>query len=266
MCDDREQARLAAVDMLKSRPFGDASSTVVLEERLEGTEVSYMVLTDGHSYVALPTSQDHKRLQDGDLGPNTGGMGAFSPAAFLTAEDIHRIESEVIEPCLAELRHRSIDYRGFLYAGIMLTARGPMALEINVRLGDPETQVLMMALADDLVPALLEAAHGDLQITSLATIGAAAVVVMAAEGYPVQPVTGAPIHGLDADFGPRARVFHAGTRAVGGDVCVAGGRVLGVAGSGDTPAEAIKEAYGAVSHLSWPGAQYRTDIGRSLRS
>jgi phosphoribosylamine--glycine ligase len=263
VCDDKEQARDAAKKMLAERTFGDASSTIVLEERLEGTEVSYMILTDGTRFQALPTSQDHKRLLDGDLGPNTGGMGAFSPATFLSERDIEEIEARIIEPTLVELRRRNIDYRGFLYAGVMLTNAGPMLLEFNVRLGDPETQVLMMALDEDIVPSLTAAASGELESRNLRTKGAAAVVVLAAEGYPESPVKGAVITSTLPE-GSTARLFHAGTAWVDGKLVVAGGRVIGVASAAATPQEALHGVYSATAQVKWAGMQFRRDIGKVL--
>ncbi len=265
VCDDIASARAAALEMLADRPFGDASASVVLEERLEGIETSYIVLTDGTDFVALPTSQDHKRLLDGDQGPNTGGMGAYSPAPFVGPDVAAQIEREVIEPTLAELRRRGIAFCGFLYAGIMLTSKGPKVLEFNVRLGDPETQVLMGALTDDLVPALLAAAHSDMRGVTLAAGRAAAVVVLAAEGYPSAPRKGARIEGIElADAMDGVRVFHAGTRAEGDDVVVAGGRVLGVTAFAAQPAEAVALAYSAVARIRWDGMQCRRDIGRAI--
>jgi phosphoribosylamine--glycine ligase len=266
VCDDVRSARDEAVAMLRDRPFGDASATVVLEERLDGIETSYIVLTDGTDFVAMPTSQDHKRLLDGDEGPNTGGMGAFSPAPFVTDAVRDEIEEKVIVPTLAEVRRRGITFRGFLYAGVMLTARGPMVLEFNVRLGDPETQALMLATGDDLVPLLDRAATGSLAGATLRADRASAVVVVAAEGYPASPVRGAVIEGLDTAAAEEAvTVFHAGTALRGDTIVVAGGRVLGVAAHGATPEQAVQRAYAGVAHIAWPGAHARTDIGKALR-
>jgi phosphoribosylamine--glycine ligase len=265
VCDSAEEARTEAIRMLEQRPFGDACASVVLEERLEGIEVSYMVLTDGWRFMALPTSQDHKRLLTGDLGPNTGGMGAFSPATFLSDDDVAQLEAMVIEPTLVELRRRGIDYRGFLYAGVMLTERGPMVLEYNCRLGDPETQVLMMAIEGDIVPSLVAAAGGALPSGRFALRGGAAVVVLAAEGYPESPAKGAVIAGLDvAAARAGVKVFHAGTRSIAGDTVVHGGRVLGVAAAGASPNDAVALAYEGVAAIRWDGMQYRADIGKSI--
>lgn len=267
VCEDVATARDEAVRMLEERTFGEASETIVLEERLHGIETSYIVLTDGTNYVPMPTSQDHKRLLDGDEGPNTGGMGAYSPAPFVDDATRNAIEQQVIEPMLAELRRRGVAYRGFLYAGVMLTERGPKVLEFNVRLGDPETQALMTALEADLVPALLACARGDL--ADVATLGpqrASAVIVLAAEGYPAAPKKGATIEGLEAAAAkPNTRVFHAGTRLEQGQAVVSGGRVLGVTAWGDSPEQAIDRAYDAAAVISWSGMQRRSDIGKAIR-
>ncbi|MCB9507116.1 MAG: phosphoribosylamine--glycine ligase [Myxococcales bacterium] len=267
VCDSVAEARDAAHAMLRDRPFGEASDTLVLEERLIGVETSYIVLTDGKRFAALPTSQDHKRLRDGDEGPNTGGMGAYSPAPFVDDATAAEIEQRCIEPTLRELARRGIDYRGFLYAGVMLTAAGPKVLEYNVRLGDPETQALMMALGGGFAAALDQAARGELRTERFVGCRPAAVVVMAAEGYPEAPVSGATIDGVDAATADgRVHVFHAGTRTdASGALVAAGGRVLGVTAAGDSPEDALAAVYRGVSHIDWAGAQYRRDIGRQLR-
>lgn len=267
VCDSVEEARVEAKKMLAGERFGTASAALVLEERLVGVETSYIVLVDGERFVALPTSQDHKRLLDGDEGPNTGGMGAYSPAPYVSPADKTTIERDVIRPTIAELRRRGIDFRGFLYAGIMMTASGPMVLEFNVRLGDPETQALMAALTEDLVPWLDAAARGELpEAASLGATRASAVVVLAADGYPWAPVKGASIQGLStANEGENAVVFHAGTALNEGEVCVAGGRVLGVTAWAETPNEAVSRAYSACEAIAWPGMQHRSDIGKQLR-
>jgi phosphoribosylamine--glycine ligase len=264
VCDGVEDARAAAIAMLRDRPFGDASASIVLEERLRGIETSYIVLTDGERFVALPTSQDHKRLLDGDNGPNTGGMGAYSPAPFVTAAVAREIEEKAIRPTLLELKRRGIDYRGFLFAGVMLTESGPQILEYNVRLGDPETQALMAALGDGFLEALLGAASGDLRVTAFEGCRAAATIVLAAEGYPRAPQNGATIEGLEADFDAGVVVFHAGTRNAGDRVVVNGGRVLGVTARSEDPKRAVALAYEAAAQISWSGMQRRSDIGKAL--
>ena len=267
VCDDVESARREAIAMMTERPYGDACDRIVLEERLIGIETSYIVLAAGEDFVALPTAQDHKRLLDGDEGPNTGGMGAYSPAPFVSDALRAQIEDECIRPVLRELRARGIDFRGFLFAGLMLTDDGPKVLEYNVRAGDPETQVLLTALEGDLVPALQQVAAGRLALDSLGPARASAVVVLAAEGYPHAPVKGVPIDGLDAAARHAGvQVFHAGTTRRGDRVVTNGGRVLGVTASAATPEEALRLAYAAVAEISWPGMQHRRDIGKALKA
>lgn len=262
VCESVEDARAEAHRMLDEQPFGEASAEIVLEERLYGVETSYIVLAAGEEFVAFPTSQDHKRLLDGDEGPNTGGMGAYSPAPFVSDELRDEIERDVIRPTLRELKKRGIDFRGFLYAGVMLTENGPSVLEFNVRMGDPETQVLLASLDSDVVPALLACARGDMSGVELSANRAAAVVVLAAEGYPSKPQKGAVIDGVDdANALDSVRVFHAGTREEDGALRVNGGRVLGVTAHALTPEEAIRLAYNAVGKITWEGMQHRKDIG-----
>ncbi len=264
VCDGVEDARDAAIAMLRDRPFGEASASIVLEERLMGIETSYIVLTDGERFVAMPTSQDHKRLLDGDEGPNTGGMGAYSPAPFVTPEVALEIEEKAIRPTLTELKRRGIDYRGFLFAGVMLTESGPQILEYNVRLGDPETQALMAALGDGFFDALLGAAKGELTTERFTGCKAAATIVLAAEGYPRSPKKGSVIGGLDSEFDEGVVIFHAGTRTEDANVLVNGGRVLGVTARSDDPKEAVTLAYEAAAKIGWSGMQRRSDIGKAL--
>lgn len=265
VCDTVAQAREVAVDMLERRPYGEACARLVLEERLDGIETSYIVLTDGLGFAALPTSQDHKRLQDGDVGPNTGGMGAITPAPFVDEQLREEIERTIIQPTLLELRRRSIPFRGFLYAGLMLTSRGPRVLEFNTRLGDPETQVLLAALQEDPVPLLHSAARGALQSASFGPTRAAAVVVLAAEGYPTAPRKGDAIEGIEAaERHPDVKVFHAGTAMREQTLVTAGGRVLGVTAMGSSPGQAVERAYAAAGEIRWPGITLRRDIGHHL--
>ena len=264
VCDTLDEARTDALAMLRDRPFGDACSTLVLEERLTGPELSYIVLTDGTHFLPMPTAQDHKRLLDGDLGPNTGGMGAYSPVPFVTPELAATIHASVIEPTLAALRTRGIPFRGFLYAGLMLTPDGPRVLEFNTRLGDPEAQAILLAFRGDILPMLLACAAGDLSATTSPLSTPAAVIVLAAEGYPLDPVKDTLIVGVEeAEVVSTAKVFHAGTRLDRG-LRVNGGRVLGVAAHGNTPDEAVSSAYLAAACIRWSGMQYRTDIGKAL--
>ncbi|OFX24568.1 MAG: phosphoribosylamine--glycine ligase, partial [Anaeromyxobacter sp. RBG_16_69_14] len=234
VADDAEHAESALRDMLVGRVHGSAGSRVVVEERLEGPEASVIALADGERIRLLPAAQDHKRVGEGDRGPNTGGMGAFSPTPKVTPEIAREVEEGVLLPTLRELARRGRPFRGALYAGLMLTPKGLRVLEFNARLGDPETQPLMMRLAGDLVPALLGAARGDLSKVELAVDPRAAVgVVLAAEGYPAKPVAGDAVEGADGPFEEGVQVFHAGT-ALAPDrrIVTAGGRVLTVCALG----------------------------------
>jgi phosphoribosylamine--glycine ligase len=228
---------------------------------LEGPEVSVIALCDGEHYALLPPAQDHKRVGDGDLGPNTGGMGAYAPAPFLDSEGLAAIGTTVIAPTLREMSRRGAPFRGALYAGLMLTAGGPRVLEFNCRLGDPETQALMLTLDEDLLPLLASCAKGSLSPRPLfAGRGVSLCVVLAAEGYPQAPRLGDPIEGLDA-VAAEVTVFHAGTRAEGGRYLTAGGRVLSICASGSTLSAARETAYGAIARLHFRGMHYRRDIG-----
>ncbi len=260
---DSGQAKAAARAMLRGA-FGDAGSTLVIEECLVGVEASYIILTDGQSYVAFPTSEDHKRLEDGDRGPNTGGMGAFSPASAITPalEDV--ICQTIIEPTLAGLRADGCRYTGFLYAGLMITADGPKVLEFNCRFGDPETQPVMMRLACDLVPLIEAAVCGRLAGAAVRIDPRPALcVVLASAGYPGEPADGKPITGLGEDT-PECKIFHAGTRATPEGPVTSGGRVLGVAALGEDLQAARAAAYGRARAVRFQGAQFRRDIGNRL--
>ncbi len=259
-----EEALEAVRECLEDGRFGAAGREVLIEECLEGVETSYMVLTDGETLLPLPTSMDHKRLLDGDAGPNTGGMGAVSPSPHLGAADEEAVLAAVMRPVVAALSEGGRPYRGFLYAGLMLSPRGAKVLEFNCRLGDPETQALMMRIDGDLVPLLMAAATGDLRGRRLSlSPGAAAVVVMASDGYPGSYAKGLPIVGLDAAGDVAGvQVFHAGTAMdAGGAVTTSGGRVLGVVGRGPDLGQALERAYAGVERVGWEGARHRTDIG-----
>jgi phosphoribosylamine---glycine ligase len=260
--DSNDDVLAAARLALEERAFGSAGEVVLLEERLYGVEASFIVLTDGTDFAALPTTQDHKRLLDGDRGPNTGGMGAYLPNPFVDAELDAELRERVIAPVLALLRADGIDYRGFLYAGVMLTPEGPAVLEFNVRSGDPETQPIMLGLEQDLVPVLVQVAEGRLAPTRF-TAQPTAAVVLAARGYPGRTETGEPIAGLDdlSDLDDLA-VFHAGTRLTSEGLVTSGGRVLAVAARADTLARAVERAYDAAARVDFEGLQYRRDIGR----
>ncbi len=238
-----------------------AGKQILLEERLSGPELSVIALCDGERFVLLPPSQDHKRIFDGDQGPNTGGMGAYAPARFLTEAELDQVGATVIAPTLAELRARGAPFIGALYAGLMLTPQGPKVLEFNCRLGDPETQPLMMLLDEPLAPLLLACALGRLSQPRVATrAGMALGVVLAARGYPEAPVLGDPIEGLEAPRPASVQVFHAGTRRADGDVVTSGGRVLTVCAQAATLEQAREAAYAAAEPLRFEGRQFRRDI------
>jgi len=234
---------------------------VVVEELLEGEEVSVFVLTDGVGTVALPPAQDFKRLLDDDEGPNTGGMGSYSPVPLLSPDEVEDLVTTVHRPVLDELAQRRTPFVGLLYAGLMLTAEGPRVLEFNCRFGDPETQAILPLVEGDLLQALASAAAGSLGAASLEASGEAAVsVVLAAPGYPEAPEAGIPIEGIEEAESEGALVFHAGTAVRGGKTVSAGGRVLNVTGLGSSIAEARERAYGAVDLIVFPGSHYRRDV------
>lgn len=261
--DSHEQTVQSARKMLSGESFGAAGRRIVIEEFLEGEEASFIVAASGEQAVVLATSQDHKRRDDGDTGPNTGGMGAYSPAPIVSAEVEARILREVIQPTLRGLGRDGIPYVGFLYAGLMIESDGtPRVLEFNCRFGDPETQPILMRLESDLV-ALCEAAlHQRLDGVVLRWDPRAALgVVMAAAGYPEESRTGDVILGLEVAARRPGKVFHAGTRLRGDTTVTAGGRVLCAVGLGDDVRRAQRAAYELVSAISFPGALYRHDIG-----
>ncbi len=257
------EAEQATTDMLSEHTFGDAGNLIVVEEFLQGEEASFIVMTDGKTILPLATSQDHKARDEGDTGPNTGGMGAYSPAPVVTAELEQRIMDEVIQPTLDGLKADGIEYLGFLYAGLMITADGtPKVLEFNCRFGDPETQAIMARLNSDLVELCLAAIDGNLASKSVDWDPRAALgVVMAAGGYPSSYRKGDTISGLPQVIGVEGKVFHAGTAMDGDDVVTSGGRVLCVVGLGDTVAAARDAAYAQAGQISWDDHFFRHDIG-----
>jgi phosphoribosylamine--glycine ligase len=262
VADDAAQARAAARAMLEARRFGDAGATVVIEQRIIGREVSVLALTDGVRLEVLPSVEDHKTIFDADRGPNTGGMGTVSPAWVTDAIGM-RIRSEILEPTLRGLRADAIDYRGVLYAGVMVEPSGaPYLLEYNCRFGDPETQPIMARMRGDFGAVLLGAARGEMPVGALAWDARVAVcVVVAAAGYPDAVRTGDPIGGLDA-VDSEVCVFHAGTaRRADGQLVSAGGRVLGVTTLGLAVDQARARAYAAVDRIELAGKQVRRDIG-----
>lgn len=263
--DSLAEAEADVAAKLSGDAFGTAGRRVVIEEGLVGPECSLLVLCDGERLAPLAPAQDFKRRDDGDHGPNTGGMGAYSPVPSVDDALVASLVAEAVAPLVVALRARGIDYRGVLYAGLMLTPAGPKVLEFNVRFGDPETQVVLPRFDGDLCALLAEAAAGALVTTPCFSPDPAVCVVLAAEGYPETPRTGDHIDGLEAAGAiPGVTVFHAGTAAdpSGAGVVTAGGRVLGVTALGGSLAEARSRAYAGVDALSWPGVQHRTDIAR----
>ena len=264
IAEDAATAEVVVGAMMIDRRFGDAGSRVVLEEFLVGEEASYFVLADRTNFVLLGSAQDHKRIFDDDRGPNTGGMGAFAPSPLITEDMSRRVCDEIVSPVLAGMDHEGHPYRGFLYVGLMLTADGPKVIEFNVRFGDPEAQVVLPMLDEDLGWLLGEAATGALpsrpaRFRREPHVG----VVLAAGGYPDAPETGKAIDGIDAAGEvPGAIVFHAGTGRREGRLITAGGRVLTVVGRSTTYRDAIDTAYAAASRIHFDGMQYRRDIGR----
>ncbi len=264
VCRTREEAVEAVQRIMVDRVFGAAGNKVVIEEFLVGEEASVLAVTDGENVVALPPSQDHKAIYDGDKGPNTGGMGAYAPAPVVDEEMAERVRREVLEPAVRGMALEGRPYRGCLYAGLMITDSGPKVIEFNCRFGDPETQAVLPVIDQDIVPLLYGAARGKLGEGPKDLLAArwATCVVMASGGYPGPYEKGKEIRGLDRDFGENVIVFHAGTKRVDGKVVTAGGRVLGVTGLGDTIGEAIERAYWAVGKIVFDGAYYRRDIGQ----
>ncbi|MEQ1942126.1 phosphoribosylamine--glycine ligase [Mesorhizobium sp. VNQ89] len=257
-----EAEALAAIDDCFSGSFGAAGAEVVVEEFMTGEEASFFCLCDGTTALPFGTAQDHKQVGDGDTGPNTGGMGAYSPAPVMTPEIIERTMKEIIEPTMRGMAEIGSPFSGVLFAGLMITSSGPKLIEYNVRFGDPECQVLMMRLKDDLLVLLEAAADGQLAHMSARWRDETALtVVMAAKGYPGTPEKGSVIRGLDDAEQGGAAVFHAGTALSGGEIVANGGRVLNVTAMAKTVTEAQKQAYKAVDRIDWPGGFCRRDIG-----
>ena len=260
---DKRDAEAEIERMLGGR-FGSAGARVVIEEFMDGEEGSLFALCDGERAVLLGGAQDHKRAFDGDMGPNTGGMGAYSPAPVFTPDLVEAADRLVVQPTLKGMVAEGAPYRGVLYVGLMATADGPKVVEYNARFGDPECQVLMMRLDGDVVPYLLACARGD--VSGLPGLGfrdqTVICVVLAAKGYPDSPLEGSIIRGADQDFGPNVQVFHAGTRRRDdGQLVAAGGRVLNICAAGDDIVQARERAYAAIRKIDWPGGFCRTDIG-----
>jgi phosphoribosylamine--glycine ligase len=261
---DRAEANAAIRAAMDDRQFGAAGARLVFEECLTGPEVSFFALCDGTRAIPIASAQDHKRIFDNDEGPNTGGMGAFSPSPLVDGATAAQIMREIVDPVLRGMRAEGTEYRGFLYAGLMLTCTGPKVIEYNVRFGDPEAQAVMPLIAGELLPIVAAAADGDLGgAQTTLTPGVSVGVVLASAGYPGPIQNGAVIHGLDAAARvPDVTVFHAGTARRGEDIVTAGGRVLTVVAVGPDYRAAIDRAYHAASLISFDGMQYRRDIGR----
>jgi phosphoribosylamine--glycine ligase len=264
VADDRATAEVTVRAMMGDRKFGSAGERVVIEECLQGPELSFFVLSDGARALPLGTAQDHKRIFDDDCGPNTGGMGAFAPSPLADAPLVARIMHEIVEPAIRGMADEGHPYRGFLYVGLMLTADGPKVIEFNARFGDPEAQVVLPLVDEPLAPLLAAAAAGRLTQSSIRVAEECLTgVVLASRGYPESSDSGRPIAGLElAAATPGVTVYHAGTARRDGQIVTAGGRVLTVVGRGTSFAESIARAYAGVQQISFEGMQYRRDIGR----
>ncbi|MEA2600894.1 MAG: phosphoribosylamine---glycine ligase [Acidobacteriota bacterium] len=263
---DASELAAAVRTLFEERHFGASADRVVVEAFLPGEEVSLMALCDGERVLPLATARDYKRIGDGDTGPNTGGMGAHSPAGGLSAEAAAEAVETILRPVVAGLAAEGRPFTGVLYAGLMLTSEGPRVLEFNARFGDPEAQVVMLRLEDDLLPILAAGAAGRFEARRLSfRREAAACVVLASPGYPGRPLQGEPIRGLDrAAALPGVEIFHAGTALAGNELVSAGGRVLSVCALDPDLTGALRNAYAAVAEIDWPGKVYRQDIGRRL--
>ena len=263
VCGHLKEAQAAIDEIMVQQVFGTAGSRVVIEECLQGQEASVLAISDGKHFLVLPAAQDHKRIFDDDLGPNTGGMGSYCPAPVVTAEVLNTVITRVIEPAIRGMYQEGVPFKGVLYAGVMLTASGPMVLEFNARFGDPETQSILPRLKTDLVEIMLAACDGRLHDLSVQWDTRSCVcVVMSAGGYPGKYQSGFQITGLDEIADADTVVFHAGTRNDGGTIVTSGGRVLGVTALGKGLEEAISKAYDAVGKIDFDHCFFRRDIGK----
>jgi len=257
------EAKAVIKDMLVNKKFGEASTKVLIEEFLAGIELSVFVLTDGKDYVMLPEAKDYKRIGEGDSGPNTGGMGAVSPVNFATPAFMERVEKEVVKPTIEALKREAIDYKGFIFVGIMNVGGSPFVIEYNARMGDPETQAIMPRIKSDFVEVLIAAAQGELKGKTLQIDSHHSVTVaMVSGGYPGAYDKGKVITGLKPDT--NGLIFHAGTKSGNGNILTEGGRVLAITGKGNSLEEARNEAYEKVSGIAWDGLYFRKDIGIDL--
>ncbi len=260
---DINEAKSTIREMLVDKKFGEASTKVLIEEFLSGIELSVFVLTDGKDYVILPEAKDYKRIGEGDTGPNTGGMGAISPVPFADDAFMRKVEGRIIKPTIAGLHKENIDYKGFIFIGLMNCNGDPYVIEYNARMGDPETQAVLPRIKNDFVDLLVDAAEGKLSGRKVeATADYAATVVMVSGGYPGDYPKGKAISGLDASN--PALVFHAGSKQVNGQIVTDGGRVLAITGLGADMKAAREKAYAGVAKLSWEGVYFRKDIGMDL--
>ena len=264
VCETMEEAEKAVKQIVVEKAFGEAGNRIILEEKLVGEEASYLVFTDGKTIKPMASSQDHKRIFDGDKGQNTGGMGAYSPAPVVTEELEKEVLETIMQPTVDAMREEGMEFNGILYGGLMVTENGPKVVEFNCRFGDPEAQPLLMRLESDLVPILQACMDGTLAEQEVKWSGkAACCVVMASGGYPGSYEKGKEIFGLgEAGELPDTMVFHAGTKLDNGKAVTNGGRVLGVTALGNSIAESIEKAYSAVDKISFDGAQFRKDIGK----
>ena len=263
VCDSKAEAEKSIDMMLVDKKFGDAGNNIIIEERIDGIEASYIALSDGKIAIPMATSQDHKRIFDNDKGPNTGGMGAYSPTPIIDKDLSQKIQEKIIDKTISSLRNEGITFKGFLYAGIMLKDGEPYVLEYNVRMGDPECQPILMRMDSDLFEYLVGSVEGTLENTSLISWKnkSAVCIVLASKGYPESYPKGEEIFGLGNAFDD-AYIFHAGTKELDKKIITNGGRVLGVTALGDTLEAAIKHAYDVTEKISWENKYLRTDIGK----
>jgi phosphoribosylamine--glycine ligase len=264
IAEDRKSAEAAITAAMAERKFGSAGERLVIEERLSGPEVSFFVVSDGARAVSIGSAQEHKRMFDADRGPNTGGMGAFAPSPLMDAVLADRVMREIVEPVIDGMAADACPFRGFLYVGLMLTATGPQVIEFNVRLGDPEAQVILPLIQEPLLPVLVAAAVGEFRQRTIQMCADRSVgVVLASRGYPESVDAGRVITGIEsAEALPGVSVYHAGTAIRNKEIVTAGGRVLTVVGRGPRFEDAMALAYAGVKEISFDGMQYRTDIGR----
>ena len=262
ICNSVEDAKEAINNMMIEKKFGDAGNLILIEELMEGEEASILVVTDGENYTILPSAQDHKRVNDGDEGLNTGGMGAYSPAPIVTDDMLRTIESTIIKPTIDAMSSENIPYSGVLYVGIMITSDGPKVVEYNVRFGDPEAQAIIPLIGTEFLDLLLASANGDISSIALSESDKSSTcIVLSSEGYPGSYKKGVKIEGLDEDFSSAVVIFHAGTDKKDLSYVTDGGRVLNIVAIGDTLEASIKGSYAGVRKINFEGMHYRKDIG-----